>query len=259
MSAVQSAVSKERAPMRPGVAVGPPATRPAARRSVVPDAPSAWIEWPDVRWDALCEAGCRDVVFRKGDTLFEQDSPVSHVYVIDEGRVRLMLLAASGDEQHLAIVGGNGLVGECSAFLDGRHSVTAVASSDVKARRVELAQLMRCMEHDAQSRRQVLRLIGIKLRVLAHQNLLLSQGNAAQRVAYHLMQLVQTYGEPLATGQAVIRLVFTHQEMANIAGLSRVMTSNVLAQFHHEGLIAKQASQCMVLDVERLRQRSIGV
>ena len=78
--------------------------------------------------------------------------------------------------------------------------------------------------------------MSVKLRVLAHQNLLLSQATAAQRVVHHLMQLAGTYGE--AQGQGVaIRISFTHQEMANLAGLSRVMTSNVLMQLQEQGLI----------------------
>ncbi|MDB6002814.1 MAG: putative transcriptional regulator, Crp/Fnr family [Rhizobacter sp.] len=220
--------------------------------------PSAWIELPHTRWESLTQEGARTVRFSKGQTLFSQGEPIQHVWVIDEGRVRLLLLSAVGHEKHMAIVGTNGMVGECSAFLDGRHSVTAVASSDVVARQVELKQLERCMQRDPQVMRQVLWLISVKLRILANQNLLLSQASAAQRVASHLVQLAETYGETSGEG-LTIRVAFTHQEMANIAGLSRVMTSNVLTQFHEQGLVQKVGAHCVVLDIVGLRQRSIGL
>ena len=219
--------------------------------------PSAWIELPHFGWAGLVDENAPTVRFRKGQTLFSQGEPVTHVHVIDEGRVRLVLLSADGHEKHMAIVGTHGMVGECSAFLDGRHSLTAVASSDVVTRQVERARLLRRMESDPACMRQVLWLVSVKLRVIAIQNLLLSQAPAAQRVAHHLVQLADTYGRPVEEGTA-IGIGFTHQEMANIAGLSRVMSSNVLLQLQAQGLIAKVGAHCVIRDLQGLRRRAAG-
>lgn len=225
--------------------------------------PSAWIEPNAFDWSPLTGSGgehATRVRFRKGQTLFSQDDPVRHVYVVAEGRARLVLLSADGHEKHMAIVGAQGMVGECSAFLDGRHSVTAIASSDVVAHQVARDRLEQCMGEDAACRRQVLWLGNVKLRVLAHQNLLLSHASAAQRVVYHLVQLAETYGEPAAEPAGVrIGIAFTHQEMANISGLSRVMTSNVLGELHEQGLVDKVGAHCVLRDIGALKQRTIGL
>lgn len=219
-------------------------------------APSAWIEVPGFDWGVLTGEGIRKLRFDKGQTLFSQGDAVNHVYVVERGRVRLVLMSAAGHEKHMAIVGTHGMVGECSAFLDGRHSVTAVASSDVVARQIDREQLLACISRDAACLRQVLWLGNVKLRILANQNLLLSHATAAQRVVHHLVQLAQTYGEVTAQGVA-IRISFTHQEMANITGLSRVMTSNVLIQLHEHGLVGKVGPHCVIHDIQGLRQRAI--
>jgi len=219
--------------------------------------PSAWIELPHFDWRALTAPDAPMVRFRKEQTLFSQGEPVAHVLVVLEGRVRLVLLSAAGHEKHMAIVGTHGMVGECSAFLDGRHSLTAVASSEVVARQVSCARLLQVMESDAHCLRQVLWLGNVKLRILASQNLLLSQATAAQRIAHHLVQLAQTYGQPAPQGLR-IGIGFTHQEMANIAGLSRVMTSNVLMQLHDEGLIDKVQAHCVIRDMRGLARRATG-
>lgn len=221
-------------------------------------APSAWIELPGFDWGVLTGEGARKVQFDKGQTLFSQGDAVNHVYVVEQGRVRLVLMSAAGHEKHMAIVGTNGMVGECSAFLDGKHSVTAVASSDVVARQVDREHLLGCIGRDAACLRQVLWLGNVKFRILANQNLLLSHATAAQRVAYHLVQLAETYGEAAAEG-IMIRISFTHQEMANITGLSRVMTSNVLIQLHEQGLVGKVRSHCVIHDLQGLRQRAISL
>ena len=90
------------------------------RHSAAPP-PSAWIEPPQFDWSGLFGADGPRVRFRKGQTLFSQGDPVRQVFVVEEGRVRLVLLSAAGHEQHMAIVGAHGMVGECSAFFDGRH------------------------------------------------------------------------------------------------------------------------------------------
>ncbi|MGJ7507516.1 Crp/Fnr family transcriptional regulator [Variovorax sp. GT1P44] len=219
--------------------------------------PSAWIEVPHFAWKTLTE-GAPTVRFGKGQTLFSQGDPVNHVFVVEEGRVRLVLLSEAGHEKHMAIVGTHGMVGECSAFLDGRHSVTAVASSDVVVRQVDRQRLLDCMQRDGECLRQVLWLMNVKLRVLAHQNLLLSQATAAQRVSHHLVQLADTYGQTQAEGVA-IRISFTHQEMANLAGLSRVMTSNVLIQLQEQGVIEMIKSHCVIRDLQGLRRRALSL
>lgn len=218
--------------------------------------PSAWIELPHFDWTPLMAEDTPTVRFGKGETLFSQGDAVRQVYVVEEGRVRLLLLSAAGHEKHMAIVGTRGMVGECSAFLDGRHSVTAVASSDVVARPVGHPQLLDGMARHPACLRQVLWLVNVKLRILANQNLLLSQATAAQRVIHHLVQLADTYGEAEKEGGTRIGVAFTHQEMANITGLSRVMVSNVLIQLHEQGLTDKSRSHCVIRDMQGLRQRA---
>ncbi|MET4575172.1 Crp/Fnr family transcriptional regulator [Ottowia thiooxydans] len=218
--------------------------------------PSAWIELPHFDWGPLMAEDTPTARFSKGETLFSQGDVVRQVYVVEEGRVRLLLLSAAGHEKHMAIVGTHGMVGECSAFLDGRHSVTAVASSDVVARPIGYQQLLDGITRHPTCMRQVLWLVNVKLRILANQNLLLSEGTAAQRVIHHLVQLADTYGETKKEGGTRIGIAFTHQEMANITGLSRVMVSNVLIQLHEQGLTDKDKSHCVIRDMQGLRQRA---
>lgn len=220
---------------------------------------SAWIESPEFDWSALTAPDSAVQKLRKGQTLFSQGEPVREVYVVEEGRVRLALLSAAGFEQHMAIVGPCGLVGECGAFLDGRHSVTAIASTDARVRPIVLPRLRQRLLQSPRCLQQLLWLGNVKLRVLAHQNLLLSQATATQRVAHHLLQLASTYGQPCAQGTS-LGIAFTHQEMANISGLSRVMVSNVLSQLDARGLIGKADNgHWVILDMTGLRQHSISL
>src|SRR6218665_9415 len=167
------------------------------------------------------------------------------------------VFAGPGSAACLCCRARGGMVGEWSAFLEGGYSMTAMASSDVLVRQIGRQQLRDAMERDPGCLRQVLWLANIKLRIIANQNLLLSQATAAQRVLHHLLQLADTYGQAV-DGGTLIGVAFTHQEMANITGLSRVMVSNVLIALHEQGLIGKSKLHCVIRDMQALRRRAAG-
>lgn len=218
---------------------------------------SSWIEPQTFDWHALRARPHRVLRVGKGRAIFTQGDAVRHVYLVAEGRVRLVLLSAAGQEKHLAVVGPQGMVGECSAFLDGRHSVTAIASSALVVHEFARAELQAAVAQDAATLGQVLWLAGSKMRIYAMQNLLLSHATAAQRVAHHLAQLAQTYGRAHAQGTA-IGIAFTHQEMANITGISRVMASIVLKQLQQDGLVLRVQGLWVIRDIANLRRRAVG-
>ena len=85
-------------------------------------------------------------------------------------------------------------------------------------------------------------------------------GRHARRLAdlaHHLAQLAQTYGRAHAQGTA-IGIAFTHQEMANITGISRVMASIVLKQLQQDGLVLRVQGLWVIRDIANLRRRAVG-
>jgi len=184
--------------------------------------------------------------------LFMQGDPMTEVFLVLEGRVRAVLLTRGGQEMHLAIVGTNGLIGESGAFIDGRHSITAIASSNLLVCVFHIKELRASVEVDGTTRGQLLALMDSKLRIFAEHHVLLAHATAGQRVAHHLLDLANTFGRSTSEGVA-LNIDFTHGEMACIAGLSRVMVSTLLAQWQRDGLLRK-VSGWVITDLDALRK-----
>lgn len=109
----------------------------------------------DIEW--LIANGCNRAV-RAGTTLIEEERPISSVFVVLEGQLRVSL-AGAGDRE-IARLGSGEIIGELS-FLDSRPpsaTVTAVESSVVLD--VPRAALADKLEHDAEFAARFYRALG---------------------------------------------------------------------------------------------------
>jgi CRP/FNR family transcriptional regulator len=80
----------------------------------------------------------------------------------------------------------------------------------------------------------------------------LSFSSAVQRIADSLIHLAVKYGE--AEGNhIVITVSFTHQEMANLVGTSRVTVATVMKQMQNEGVLRKEMGKYVILKMEKLQ------
>ncbi|MDN4492610.1 Crp/Fnr family transcriptional regulator [Ureibacillus aquaedulcis] len=213
---------------------------------------SPWIENLDFNWKSLVSLG-QTIKFKKNQYVFIQDHAIDYVYIILEGRIRLVLLSTFGDEKHIVIIGKNGMVGECSLFADHTYTNSAIASSNATLVRVPVKQFQKVISHDFALSSQVMKLTSLKFRVAAYHSLQLSFTSANQRIANSLLQLGLAYGEK--NGKRIkIAINFTHQEMAYLVGTSRVTVSNTMTQLQHLGIISKVSGGYLIENVEELMQ-----
>ena len=82
------------------------------------------------------------LAFAAGAVLFREGDPTDSFYVIDEGEIRLEVHSDEVDsEATLAFVGPGSLLGEIGVLTGASRSATAIAHSDVKARRMSTEQI----------------------------------------------------------------------------------------------------------------------
>ncbi len=71
-------------------------------------------------------------VYKKGETLFEQNTQREYIYLIYDGEVELVKVASQGKEQRLTMFSRLDFLGEGSLSDDAPHSTTARAMQDSK-------------------------------------------------------------------------------------------------------------------------------
>ena len=75
------------------------------------------------------------------------------------------------------------------------------------------------------------------------------------RVAKALLDLADRFGRP-ATDGILVAHELTHEELAQLVGASRETVNKALAEFVQRGWIRLEARAVVILDLQRLKQRS---
>ena len=120
-----------------------------------------------------------EVEFRAGETLYERGRPAEAFYVIDAGEVRLELPSPEPDTDNVLDVRGPGsFLGQDTLLAAATHLSTAVADTDVRARKVDSRGWRRMLDDDPREGVMI-------LRSLARQTAMNLRA-AEERVAEHL-------------------------------------------------------------------------
>src|SRR5262245_16191148 len=80
---------------------------------------------------------CAWRTFRRGGATFREGEPAAGIFVITEGRVKLVRLSPAGREQVLHVEGPGASLGEVPVFDGGGYVATAVALTDARGLFVE--------------------------------------------------------------------------------------------------------------------------
>jgi CRP/FNR family cyclic AMP-dependent transcriptional regulator len=211
---------------------------------------SPWIENLPFSWEPLLKIGQR-MMFKKHEYIFHQDHPSQYVYIVVEGRIRLFMTSPSGDENTIAIMGENGLIGECGIFNFSSYNSSAITASKVTIIRISKQAFEATAQNNYQITKQILMIMNIKNRILSSNTIMLSNYSAVQRICYTLLQLALTYGAKTEMGD-MITIGFTHQELANLVGTSRVTVANTMKLLENEKILLKRESKYLIKDIEQL-------
>src|SRR5262249_60905127 len=88
---------------------------------------------------AVCAAQFRQARFDKGRILFARGDPGTHLYLVDEGQVRLAIGTSEGRELSFQVAVAGDLFGEIAMLDAGPRSAEATAISPVTAWLLERA------------------------------------------------------------------------------------------------------------------------
>lgn len=82
-------------------------------------------------------------------------------------------------------------------------------------------------------------------------------GDARSRVASSLLLSARRFGKELKNGEVEVELPLTHQEIANLASLTRESTSLEMEALIKKGLIMIKKRKLIIKDLEKLKQESL--
>jgi len=192
----------------------------------------------------------REKHYPKGSVILFEDDPGDALFVIREGRVKVVLSAGSGREVILGILGVGEHFGELSLIDDQPRSANVIAMEEsvlLVLRREDFRKRVEAMPSIAWS---LLAELSRRLRRADGQIGSLVLLDVPGRIARMLLDAADEGGGPL------IEKALTHQTIAQVIGASRETVSRAMREFQDSGWITTEHRRIRIADRAGLEQRS---
>ena len=191
--------------------------------------------------------------FAAREVLFHEGDPAEHLMLIQQGRVAIRVSTEIGESVSLVVLGPGEVLGEMALLEeDAVRSATAVALQPTEAwllRRSTFLELRRTLP---QANDFLLRTLAADVRRLSGLLLEAHFLPVETRVLRRLVDLARQYHNP---GQPTV-VPLTQDQLASLAGASRVTVNQVLQRAAADGLVELRRGRMVVLDAAALASRA---
>jgi CRP/FNR family transcriptional regulator, cyclic AMP receptor protein len=194
--------------------------------------------------------------YSNGEMIYLQGETSRDFFFLKVGKVKISIVNEDGSEKILAIHEQNTFFGESSAFDGHPYFETAVSVGDSEVNVIPVEEARAVIIQHPEVSFMIIRRIVRKLRLLGLQVENFAFLDAQKRIARILAQLMDEAGEQTEDG-IIIQKGITHEELANLTGLSRVRVTTILNDFERAGIITKKRLTFTITDSTRL-QNLIG-
>ncbi len=174
--------------------------------------------------------------FRKNDTILYEKDTSEYMYIILEGKVKVVQMTREGKEILLAIHESGEFFGELS-LIDGKTSpATIIAAEECTVCIISKKDFFFLINHEKKILENLLLILCSRFRESWEKIQLLNLKNAAQRIKILFFILAGKYGDRSERGVR-LNIKLTHQELANMSGMTREAVTRVLQRWQEEGEI----------------------
>src|SRR5690242_10572869 len=201
-------------------------------------------------------ADAKPVKLAADEVLFLAGDPGDGCYRLDQGLLKVTMIAASGAERILAIIGPGGIIGELSTIDGLTRSASVAALRDSELTFVSRSAFTAFAEQHPEVYRHLVTLLAARLRgadsVLAAGSFLPLKG----RVARALLDLSEAFGQDVGQGRILIRQKLSQSDVAAMAGIARENVSRILNDWIRDKLISRLSGYYCLEDTAKLRRES---
>lgn len=181
------------------------------------------------------------------EVLYTQGDQHDCFYLVRSGFIHTTVTRADGSALLLEIFGPGALFGEASAFIDKPRYVTAVAVTPVVVSRYRASEMLQVVSQRPDLLLSLLRLLGIKHRLLIDKLARFTSAGPEDRVLDLLCRVAMA-----ARYHPTPQPRLTHEQIASMTALSRVTVTRALKALAERGLVATRSKGVEIKDPESL-------
>ena len=184
--------------------------------------------------------------FKRGELIVEQGTKSNALFILLNGRARVLTADSRGREVILAVLQTGDYVGEMSLIDNEPHSATVRAEVQTDMLVLGRPEFSRCLPESSSLAYGILRGLVARLRNADRQIESLALLDVYGRVARTLLDMSEE-----EKGLKIIRGKVSRQDMAKVVGASREMVSRVMKDLEERGVIETLENGSVVIK-ERL-------
>ena len=191
--------------------------------------------------------------FKKNEViLYEQDTN-EFMYIILFGKVKVIQTTEDGKEIILATHRSNELFGEIS-LIDGKTSpATVLATETSLIAIISKKDFYSLLIHQSKVLEKMLQILCSRLRESWKRIEILNFKDASQRIKMLFLLLSNDNGQKTPEG-VVLNIRLTHQNIADMVGLTRETVTRVIDKLRREGGIKVLKDKCILLRQDFLQK-----
>ena len=189
---------------------------------------------------------------RKGQSIYFQEDDADAFYMVKSGTLRSFVMASDGREITLELLRPGKVFGSVSFFMDIRRIASVEALSDAEVVVLNKESIKQCFGEHYPLAVEIIQALGMTTRFLVSQVESLTIISAEQRIAHTLLQLATEF--KVSPADNSYRIPYTHQQIAELAGMNRVTTTKELNRFADKGWVQLGYREILVQDEAALHQ-----
>ncbi len=185
--------------------------------------------------------------FKRAEAIVEQGKKSNALFILLNGRARVMTADGRGREVILATLRPGDHIGEMSLIDNEPHSATVRAAVQTDVLMLGRTEFARCLPENSSMAYAIMRGLVQRLRHADRKIESLALLDVYGRVARALLEFSVDEGQ----GERVIREKISRQDIAKMVGASREMVSRVMKDLEERGYILTQEDGSILIQ-ERL-------
>lgn len=189
-----------------------------------------------------------EVSFKKGEIIYKQGTPLTHIVIINNGLGKVYLEGAKGKNLILTYTRPYELNGGVGVFIDQRHHSSLMAVTDCDACFIEISAFKTALRSNPAFMEAYNKEYSKRVLHTYQQFAVLTQKNMEGRMAESILYLNNNVFK-----NGVINNV-SKQDLAELTAMTKESAIRVLKEFKEDGIIEIVDHRISVLDQKALQQ-----
>ncbi|HVS79246.1 MAG TPA: Crp/Fnr family transcriptional regulator [Candidatus Saccharimonadales bacterium] len=188
--------------------------------------------------------------YPKNQLIHYQGDPLSHIYLIKSGYIKAYTILDSGDTRTILILGpGDIFPLAFSSSLDWENYQIHYfyqTLSEVKVATLTSDVLRDYINNNAEAMSVYMNYIAASNEAIMHQLEAMKNKKAIDKLTMLLPYLVSKAGKKIKADTYELQLKLSHQEIADLSGVTRETTTSLIKQLEQEGVIDQHRGKWLI-------------